>query len=109
MNNKQSQGIKVPLTLRKGTKKSLKGWPWDKNATGVFQGIGMLSLLITEFDVQALVDSHLTWEEEKRVWQGICSNPALKDYYVQIIAQKKLLAAWWQSQPPKDDDKTPSR
>jgi len=48
---------------------------------------------ITELDVQALVDSHLGWEEEKRVWRAIQANPALETYYRQILAQKKLLVA----------------
>ncbi len=55
---------------------------------------------ITELDVQALVDSQLAWEEEKRVWQGICGNPALQAYYTQIVAQKKVLLFWWQNEPP---------
>jgi hypothetical protein len=57
----------------------------------------MLPLPITEFDVQALVDSHLSWEEEKQVWRSIRSNPALKAYYKLIISQKKLLISWWLS------------
>lgn len=58
----------------------------------------MLPPIITEFDVQALVDSHLTWEEEKRVLQAIRTDPALHAYYLQIVAQKKLLVAWWKEQ-----------
>jgi len=57
----------------------------------------MLPLPITELDVQALVDSHLNWEEEKQVWQGIGCSPALKAYYERIVSQKKLLIAWWLS------------
>ena len=61
----------------------------------------MLSLSITEFDVQALVDSHLPWEEEKRVLRGIRSDPALQAYYKQIVAQKKLLIFWSQNKEPR--------
>jgi hypothetical protein len=57
----------------------------------------MLPLPITEFDVQALVDSHLSWEEEKQVWHSLRSSPALKAYYERIVSQKKLLIAWWLS------------
>lgn len=57
----------------------------------------MLPQPITEFDVQALVDSQLRWEEEKQVLQGIRSSPALKAYYERIVSQKKILTAWWLS------------
>ena len=68
----------------------------------------MLPLPITEFDVQALVDSHLSWEEEKQVLRGIRSDPALKAYYNRIVSQKKLLISWWQSNPIEEDDKDAS-
>ena len=48
-----------------------------------------------DFDVQALVDSQLGWEEEKRVWKEIESNPALRRRYDELVAQKKLLLQWW--------------
>ncbi|MFH1158455.1 MAG: hypothetical protein V1721_06190 [Pseudomonadota bacterium] len=67
----------------------------------------MLLLPITELDVQALVDSQLTWEEEKQVWRGIHGSPALEAYYRQIITQKKLIVAWWMDEAPEEDDKTP--
>ena len=66
----------------------------------------MLSLPITEFDVQALVDSQLPWEEEKQVWGEICRNPTLEAYYRQVLAQKKLLISWWQNEATEEDGKT---
>ncbi len=54
---------------------------------------------ITELDVQALVDSQLNWEEQKRVSQGIRRSLALTAYYTRIVAQKKLLLLWWQNEP----------
>jgi len=57
----------------------------------------MLSPPITEFDVQALVDSYLSREEERQVWRSIRSDPDLEAYYRRIVSQKKLLIAWWQS------------
>lgn len=50
---------------------------------------------VTEFEVEALVDSQLSWEEEKYVRQEMERNPALRAYYDQVIQQKKLLVAWW--------------
>lgn len=67
----------------------------------------MLRLPITEFDVQALVDSHLSWEDEKEVWRGVYSNPALEAYYKQIVNQRKLLVYWWQSEMKKEGGETP--
>jgi hypothetical protein len=58
----------------------------------------MLPLPITEFDVQALVDSHLTWEKEKQVRREMRKNQALEDHYRQVIAQKKLIILWWQDE-----------
>lgn len=58
----------------------------------------MLPLPITEFDVQALVDSHLSWEEEKQVLSCMRGDPALEAYYKQIVVQKKLIISWWQSE-----------
>ena len=72
------------------------------------QGEKMLPLPITELDVQALVDSDLSWEEEKQVWRGIESDPALKAYYKRIISQKKLLISWWRSDTIEEDDRDTS-
>jgi hypothetical protein len=58
---------------------------------------GMLPFPITELDVQALIDSQLTWEEEKQVWREIENNEDLMDYYKRMLIQKKLLVVWWQS------------
>jgi hypothetical protein len=51
-----------------------------------------------DYDIQALVDSQLGWEEEKRIWQAIERNPALHRRYDEVVAQKKLLLAWWASE-----------
>ena len=51
-----------------------------------------------DFDIQALVDSQLSWEDEKRVWKAIESNPDLKRRYDELVRQKKLLLQWWSSE-----------
>lgn len=48
-----------------------------------------------DFDIQALVDSQLDWENEKRVWKEIESDPALQRRYNELVSQKKLLLQWW--------------
>jgi hypothetical protein len=50
---------------------------------------------ITEFDVEALIDSQLDWEREKQVWRELAHNRALCAYYQEMLAQKKRLLAWW--------------
>jgi hypothetical protein len=50
---------------------------------------------INDFDIQALVDSQMGWEDEKRIWKEIEGNPALKRRYDELVAQKKLLLQWW--------------
>jgi anti-sigma factor RsiW len=52
----------------------------------------------TDLDIQALVDSQLDWEEEKRVWSYITQDPALYARYQELLTQKKLLVAWWNSE-----------
>ena len=56
---------------------------------------------ITELDIEALVDSQLDWEQEKRVRHEMTTNPSLMLYYSQLISQKKLLASWWQQEQEK--------
>lgn len=48
-----------------------------------------------DFDIQALVDSQLNWEDEKKVWKAIESNPELKRRYEDLVRQKKMLLQWW--------------
>jgi anti-sigma factor RsiW len=61
----------------------------------------MLTFPITELDVEALIDSQLSWEEEKIVRREMEKNPALLAYYAQILHQKKLIVAWWLSEMRK--------
>jgi hypothetical protein len=61
-----------------------------------------VSELITDLDVQALVDSHLSVEEESRVWNAIIRSPALETYYKKIVIQKKLLKIWWENEGIKE-------
>lgn len=59
---------------------------------------------ITEYDVEALVDSQLTWEDEKQVRRELESNLVLRQYYEQLLAQKKLVIAWWTDQESRKSD-----
>jgi anti-sigma factor RsiW len=50
---------------------------------------------LTKYDVQALVDDELPWEEAKIVKQELENNAELTEYYEQLRYQKKLLQNWW--------------
>ncbi|MCE7887570.1 MAG: hypothetical protein DYH13_08755 [Alphaproteobacteria bacterium PRO2] len=52
---------------------------------------------ITDFDIQALVDNELGWEEEKSVRAHIESDPDARHRYEELIRQKRLLLEWWAS------------
>lgn len=95
------------LVFQQGTRKKEKCLNNYRRRSQARRGSEIMSLSTTEFDVQALVDSHLTWEEEKQVWRGMSSNPALEAYYIQIITQKRLLALWWQNETMKENSKDP--
>jgi anti-sigma factor RsiW len=51
-----------------------------------------------DFDIQALIDSQLDWEDEKRIWKEIENNAAMQRRYHELVAQKKLLLQWWASE-----------
>ncbi|HYD18616.1 MAG TPA: hypothetical protein VEF76_09070 [Patescibacteria group bacterium] len=53
---------------------------------------------VNDYDIQALVDAQLDWEEEKKVWQAIQANSILQRRYEELVNQKKLLLAWWASE-----------
>jgi hypothetical protein len=50
---------------------------------------------ITELDVEALIDSELSWEREKQVRLELARNPRLYEYYQGLVRQKRLLISWW--------------
>ncbi len=52
----------------------------------------------TDYDIQALLDNELSWEDEKRVREFINRNPPVKKRYEELERQKKLLKAWWSTQ-----------
>lgn len=64
---------------------------------------------VTEQDIEALVDSGLGWEREKQVWREIARNAALRAFYGELIAQKKLLALWWASEDDADAGEPPAQ
>jgi len=50
---------------------------------------------VTDYEIQALVDSQLSWEDEKSVWLAIEADSKLKKRYQELINQKKALLLWW--------------
>lgn len=51
---------------------------------------------VTEYEIQALVDNQLEWENAKDVLRYIDQNPWAQAYYEQLVRQKKLLKSWWE-------------
>lgn len=51
--------------------------------------------IITDYDIQALVDNELDWEDEKIVRHHISENQNAGDRYKELIHQKKLLKRLW--------------
>lgn len=50
---------------------------------------------INDYDIQALVDNELDWEQQKLVLNAIETNPAVSKRYDELCAQKKILQHWW--------------
>ncbi len=50
---------------------------------------------ISDFDIQALIDNELDWEEEKRVKSAIDKDAKFIERYKILKDQKKLLQNWW--------------
>ncbi len=50
---------------------------------------------LTDYDIQALVDNELGWEEEKLVRAYIESNHEARKRYDELMRQKSLLRKWW--------------
>jgi anti-sigma factor RsiW len=50
---------------------------------------------VSEFDIQALVDNELEWEEEKRIHAYLTENPTARKYYEEMLEQKNRLKKWW--------------
>ena len=54
---------------------------------------------ITDFDIQALVDNELEWEQAKYVLAHIDQHPTAQRRYEELVRQKKLLKDWWKRRP----------
>lgn len=64
--------------------------------------LAQVTELITDLDVQALVDAQLSVAEERLVWNAIIRSPALETYYKKMVTQKKLLKIWWENEGRKE-------
>lgn len=51
--------------------------------------------VISDLDIQALVDNQLSWEEEKRVRAHIAQDTRAKARFEMLKHQKVLLNEWW--------------
>lgn len=56
---------------------------------------GILTMLVTERDIEALLDNELSHEKSKVVMSALQSSQRLRQHYDMIKNQKALLRAWW--------------
>ena len=52
---------------------------------------------ITDYDIQALVDNELAWEDEKRVRAFLKENPNAYTRYKELAMQRNTLQNWWKN------------
>lgn len=50
---------------------------------------------INDYDIQALVDNELDWEDEKRIMSAIQGDPKAVSRLQELQSQKLLLQNWW--------------
>ncbi len=48
----------------------------------------------TDFDIQALADNELSWEDAKEVLLYLETNPSAMKRYKELLEQKDLLKKW---------------
>lgn len=56
-----------------------------------------MTSVVSDQDIQALVDDELKHEDAKRVMRSINENKSARQRYEQLIEQKRLLKMWWKS------------
>lgn len=57
----------------------------------------MLNFMITDLDIQALVDGQLKGEEKNRVLHSIENHPGVRQRYQALQRQKALICEWYQA------------
>ena len=57
----------------------------------------MIINAVTDYDIQALVDDELEYEEAKKIRDYVERNPGAKKRYLELFAQKNILKMWWHS------------
>ena len=63
------------------------------------QDIKMPETVITDLDIEALVDHELSTEERQRMYTVLRHDPDLLRKYDRLMTQKKLLQMWWNNEP----------
>ncbi len=61
----------------------------------LFKASEIMQCCVTDFDIQALIDNELGWEEEKRIHAYLSDNPTARKYYEEMVEQKDRLKKWW--------------
>jgi len=50
---------------------------------------------INDYDIQALIDNELDWEDEKSIRAAIKEDATYTKRYEELKSQKTLLQNWW--------------
>lgn len=53
--------------------------------------------IITDYDIQALIDNELDWEQEKQIRNAIKRNSEHLKRYKEILIQKKSIQQWFEN------------
>lgn len=59
---------------------------------------------ITDYDIQALIDHELSYEDEKEIRGHIESNREAQKRYEGLLQQKRLLQNWWKQRQMMTED-----
>lgn len=58
--------------------------------------------IITDYDLQALVDGHLSAAERARLHAYLARNPDARERIEELVEQKTLLRRWWNTYKKPD-------
>ena len=53
--------------------------------------------MVTNYDIQALIDNEMDWNERIRVYQSIMNDVVAYNTYKRLKNQKRLIQKWYDS------------
>jgi len=61
----------------------------------IIRCMAMENQIVTDADIQALVDNQLSWEDAQRVANYLATHAAARQRYHDLLEQNRLIAEWW--------------